>query len=167
MILLTIDWRAMWIPTWSPWEVMLRASVVYVVVQILFRNIGTKEQTRYATHDLALMLLVAVAAREAIVGPDSSLTSAIVGLCTLATLDWLFSYLSFRSPRFAKLVEGPVCRLIRDGRIQPMSLRRTRTSREDIVAQLHEHGVASLDRVKDAYLERSGKITFVFWPDER
>jgi uncharacterized membrane protein YcaP (DUF421 family) len=146
---------------------MLRASVVYFVVQIVFRNIGTREQSRYATHDLALLLLVAVAARQSIVGPDASLTSAILGLATLAGLDWLLSYLSFRSPRFAKLVEGPVCRLIREGRIQEMALRRTRISREDILAQLREHGVGSLEQVKDAYLERSGRINFVLWPDRR
>jgi len=66
----------MWVPTWSPWEVVFRASVIYGVVQILFRNIGGKERSRYAIPDLALMLLIAVAARQAIVGPDTSLTSA-------------------------------------------------------------------------------------------
>jgi uncharacterized membrane protein YcaP (DUF421 family) len=154
----------MWVPTWSPWEVAFRASFIYAVVQILFRNIGGKERSRYAIPDLALMLLIAVAAREAIVGPDTSLTSAIVALGTLAGLDWLLSYLSFRSPRFAKLVEGPVCQLIRDGRIREMVLRRHRISHEDILAQLREHGVGSLDKVKNAYLERSGKISFEFWP---
>ncbi|SRR5258706_14952424 len=111
---MAIDWRAMWIPTWSPWEVVLRASAVYVVVQILFRYIGSKELGRYATHELAMVVLVTVAAREAIVGTDVSLTSATVGLTTLATLEWLLSYLSFRSPRFAKWIEGPVCQLIHE-----------------------------------------------------
>ena len=98
-IAVAIDWRAMWVPTWSPLEVVLRASAVYTVVQILFRYIGSKELGRYATHELAMVTLITVAARQAIVGPDVSLTSAIVGLITVATLEWLLSYLSFRSQR--------------------------------------------------------------------
>jgi uncharacterized membrane protein YcaP (DUF421 family) len=155
----------MWAPVWSPWEVILRTTVVYVVVQVLFRNIGSKELGRYATHQLAMVVLITVAARQAIVGPDASLTSAIIGLTTLAVLEWLLSYLSFRSQRFAKWVEGPVYQLIRNGRLQDMILRRTRISREDIFAQLRERGLDTLDEVKDAFLERSGKITFVFWAD--
>jgi uncharacterized membrane protein YcaP (DUF421 family) len=155
----------MWAPVWSPWEVILRTTVVYVVVQVLFRNIGSKELGRYATHQLAMVVLITVAARQAIVGPDASLTSAIIGLTTLAVLEWLLSYLSFRNQRFAKWVEGPVYQLIRDGRLQDLILRRTRISREDIFAQLRERGLDTLDEVKDAFLERSGKITFVFWAD--
>jgi len=155
----------MWVPSLSPWEVALRAAVIYVVVQVLFRNIGSKELGRYATHELAMVVLITVAAREAIVGPDASLTSAIIGLTTLAALEWLLSYLSFRSQRFARWAEGPVCQLIRDGHLQRRVLRRTRISHEDIFAQLRERGVGTLDEVKDAFLERTGKITFVFWPD--
>jgi uncharacterized membrane protein YcaP (DUF421 family) len=160
-----LDWRTIWVPMWSPWEVVVRTSVVYVVIQILFRNIGSKELGRYAPHELAMVALMTVAARQAIVGPDVSLTSAIVGLTTLAVLEWLLSYLSFRSPRFAKWIEGPVRQLIRDGRMQDMILRRSRISGEDILAQLRERGIGALEEVKDAYLERSGKITFVFWAD--
>jgi uncharacterized membrane protein YcaP (DUF421 family) len=155
----------MWVPTWSPWEVILRATVVYVVVQFLFRNIGSKELGRYAPHQLAMFVLIAVAARQAIVGPDASLTSAIMGLTTLATLEWLLSYLSFRSRRFARWVEGPVCQLIRDGQLQETVLQRTRISREDILAELRKRGVGRLTNVKDAFLERSGAITFIFWAD--
>jgi uncharacterized membrane protein YcaP (DUF421 family) len=160
-----IDWHAMWAPSWSPFEVALRAAVVYAVVQVLFRNIGSKELGRYATHELAMVVLITVAARQAIVGPDASLTSAIIGLTTLAALEWLVSYFSFRSQRFARWAEGPVYQLIRDGRMLRMTLRRTRISREDIFAQLRERGIGTLDDVKDAFLERSGKITFVFWAD--
>jgi uncharacterized membrane protein YcaP (DUF421 family) len=161
------DFARMWIPEWSPLEVAVRAAIIYLFVQILFRLAGRKELARYSTSDVALLFLVSTAARKSIVGEDSSLTAAMVALATIVGLDVLFSWLSFRSRRVADVVEGPPRKLVHGGRVDEEELRRTRISRDELVAHLRGHGRTRLEDVEEAYLERSGKITFVFREAER
>lgn len=155
------DFVGLWVPELAPWEVMFRAAFVYVLVQVLFRAVGRKELGRWGTSDVALLFLVATAARKSIVADDASLTTAAIGLGTIVGLDWLLSLLTSRSARAADLLEGPIRQLVRDGELVRAELRRTRVSEDELLARVRERGRESLADVKDAFLERSGKITVV------
>lgn len=141
--------------------VALRAAFVYAFVQLLFRLLGRKELGRWGLPDVVLLFLVGTSVRTSIVGRDASLTSAMVGLSTIAILDWLFSFVTSRSDRVADLLEGPVRELVRDGDLQDRELRRVRLSRSELLGRVHERGGESLADVKHAFLERSGKVTIV------
>jgi uncharacterized membrane protein YcaP (DUF421 family) len=155
------DFAALWKPELSPLEVMFRAAAVYVFIQVLFRVVGRKELARWGASDIVLLFLVATAARKSIVADDASLTTAMIGLATIVALDRLLSLLSARSRRAADLLEGPVRQLVRDGELQRDVMRKTRISEDELLAHVREKGKESLDAVKDAFLERSGKVTLV------
>ncbi len=156
------DWHAMWAPTWHPATVIVRAAIVYGIIQVMFRIVGRKELGRYSTFDIAVLFLITTAARQTIVGDDKSITSAAIGLGTILSVDWMLSYLCFRSSTVARIVQGPIPRLVHDGEIDDRALRRHRISREQLLAYLRQHGHRDLDDVADAYLERSGRVSFVF-----
>jgi uncharacterized membrane protein YcaP (DUF421 family) len=156
------DFASLWRPELSPWEVSLRAAIIYLFIQLLFRVAGRKELGRWGLPEVALLFLVTTASRMSVVADDPSLTSAMVALVTIVALDRLLSYLSFRSARLADLLEGPVRQLVRDGELQRDALRRTQISEDELLAKLREKGKTRLDQVKDAFFERSGTVTFVF-----
>jgi uncharacterized membrane protein YcaP (DUF421 family) len=159
-------WSDLWLPTWSPWEVAVRAAIIYLGLHLFLRLTGRKELSRYSAFDTAVLFLVTVALRKSIVGPDESITSALVALGTMLGLEWLLSYLSYRSSRFADLLSGKVRQLIKAGALQRQQMSAARISEDELRSRLREYGLESLEAVKDAYLERSGKLTFVFWrPD--
>jgi uncharacterized membrane protein YcaP (DUF421 family) len=160
-----VDWHQLWAPQWSPQEVILRATVVYAFTLTLVRVVGRKELSRYATHDLVLLFLIATAVRQTMVGTDTSLTSGLVALATITAWDTLLSYAVYRSRRTAVIVDRKLRRLIRNGHIQDEELRRVRISREELVSLLRRHGHEDLGRVRDAYMERSGRVTFVLTDD--
>ncbi len=155
------DLESLWKPELPPWEVVLRAAIVYVFVQVLFRLAGRKEFGRWGASDIVLLFLVTTAVRKSLVGDDKSITTAMVALATIVGLDWAFSLLTSRSRRAADFLEGPIRRLVRDGELQRDVMRRTRVSEDELLARVREHGRESLADVKDAFLERSGKITVV------
>ncbi|MFI5290354.1 MAG: DUF421 domain-containing protein [Polyangia bacterium] len=157
-----MSWQELWVPTWSPGTVIFRAAVVYLFVQLVFRCVGRKELARYSTFDIAVLFLITVAVRQSIVGNDTSLTTAFLALTTIVVVDWALSYLSFRSPLAARILEGPIPKLVSDGRTDERALHRNRISREQLLAYLREHGHTSLDEVAEARLERNGHVSFVF-----
>ncbi len=156
-----IDLESMWKPELSPLEVVLRAAIIYAFLIVAFRVVGRKELGRWGASDVVLLFLISVAARQTIVGEDRSLTTAMVALGTLLGLDWALSALTARSSRLADLLEGKVRQLVRDGELQRDVMRRTRISEDELLEQVRRAGKETLADLKDAFLERSGKITVV------
>lgn len=156
-----IDLESMWKPELSPLEVVLRAAIIYAFLIVAFRVVGRKELGRWGASDVVLLFLISVAARQTIVGEDRSLTTAMVALGTLLGLDWALSALTARSSRLADLLEGEIRQLVRDGELQRDVMRRTRISEDELLEQVRRAGKETLADLKDAFLERSGKITIV------
>jgi len=155
------DWQDLWVPTWPPWEVALRATIIYGLVVGLFRLLGRKELGRTTTHGIVLLFLVTTAVRQSIVGTDTSVTTAFIALVTIMGWDALASRLARRSRRAANVIDGPVRRLVSDGQVDDGELRRAGISRDELVAVLRRKGRDDLAAVTDAYLERSGRVTFI------
>lgn len=156
-----LDWHALWVPTWSPAEIVLRATISYFFTVAAFRLAGRKELSRYATHDIVLLFLIAVAMRQTVVGNDTSLTAGLVALSTIVGWDTLLSRLAYRSRRAAQIVDGKIRRLVHHGTVDEAELKRARLSRDELVSLLRRHGHQDLHRVHEAFLERSGRVTFV------
>jgi uncharacterized membrane protein YcaP (DUF421 family) len=158
---MTLDWTAMWKPELSPLEIVLRAVIVYLAALSLFRVVGRKELARYSPFDFLLILLVSQALRQTLVASDKSLTSGLLSLVTLLSLDLLFSWSSFRSRRIAALVQGRPRKLVEDGRPIDQELRHSRFTVDDLRARLRRYGIDRLEAVESAWLERDGNVTFV------
>ncbi len=157
-----VDWGGMWRPERSPLETVLRAVIVYVFVHLCFRLVGRKELGQHSTYEIVLLFFVGVAMRQSIVGPDRSLTTAIIGFGALVACDAILAGLARRSPRAATVIDGPVILLLRDGQMDERRMRRARVSREQLLASVRSHGGERLEEVHRAYLERSGHISVVF-----
>ncbi len=155
------DWHQLWAPELSPLEIVVRATIVYLGVLVLFRLVGRKELARYSPFDFLLILLVSQGLRQTLVGSDKSLTSGFLAVATLLALDLLLSWLSFRSRRFAGVVEGFPSKLVEDGRPIEEALRRSRFSLDELRARLRRYGIDRLEWVESAWLERDGNVTFV------
>jgi uncharacterized membrane protein YcaP (DUF421 family) len=161
-----IDWQAMWSPDIHPLEVALRATLVYLFAQLVMRLIGRKELGRYSNFDVVLLFLVTVALRRSIVKEDDSLTTAFVALATLGVWDRLFSWLSSRSRKAAQVLEGSPIELVRDGKLLEDNLRKSLMSKEELLSRLRGNGTESLRRVRAAYMEPDGKVTFLMKKEE-
>lgn len=155
------SFAGLWRPEWPPHEVALRAALVYLFVIGVFRLAGRKELGRLSGFDVALIFLIAVALRRSITGDDSSLTNAFVALVTIVVLDRLLTFFAWRSAWIADLIEGPRRILVENGEIQWKALKRTRISKDELLAGLRQHGHDDLADVRRAYLERNGTLSFV------
>jgi uncharacterized membrane protein YcaP (DUF421 family) len=158
----SFDWTGLWQPVVPPWEIAFRATVVYAFVHLMLRLLGRRGLGRYSISDVVLLFLIAVAMRQTIVAEDRSLTSGMVALATLVTTDALLARLAHRSPTAARILEGPVRQIVRDGEIIADELRKSRLSLDDLHSRLRAHGHESLADVEKAFLERSGQVTFIF-----
>ena len=95
--------------------VVLRAAVVYLVLLFLLRWAGKREMGQMTPIDLVLILLVANAVQNAMVGDDYSITSGLLGVLVLFVLNGLAGRLAARSALFRRVLVGIPVLLIHDG----------------------------------------------------
>lgn len=156
------SWQDMWIPQNHPVETALRSVLVYFILILAFRLAGRKEFGRYSNTDIILLFLVTVCFRKSIISDDPSITTAMLAMGTLLLLSWLINKLSRKHDRIADWIAGPRIRLIENGHLDRLALRRSRLSIEELMSLLRSHGSNDLAEVRAAFMERDGKVTFLF-----
>jgi uncharacterized membrane protein YcaP (DUF421 family) len=142
-------------------EIVLRTAVVYVVVLLLLRLAGKRELGQMSTFDLTVILLVANAVQNAMVGPDTSLLGGVTAAIVLIVINFAIAVGSVRVPRLQWLVEPPPTALVRNGAIDRRAMRRELVTREELDTAMREHGVDDLGKIRLATLEADGNISIV------
>lgn len=142
-------------------EIVLRTVVVYLVILVGLRLSGKREIGQMTVFDLVVLLLIANAVQNAMVGPDTSLTGGILAAVVLLIANAGLARLRLRSPRLKQWVEGSPTLLVLHGEVLPDHLRREGLDEETLETALREHGVADLTDVEMAVLEIDGSISVV------
>ena len=111
--------------------------------------------------DLVVLLLLANAVQNAMVGPDSSVSGGLVAAMTLLVLNGAVARLRLRSRRLRDLVEGSPTILVRHGRVIQANLDREGIDRDTLETAMREHGVAAIGDADLAVLEIDGSISVI------
>jgi uncharacterized membrane protein YcaP (DUF421 family) len=125
----------------------------------MLRVAGRREMSELSPVDLLVMLLVSETVSPALTGGDQTLVGGLVAAATLIGLSVLIAYVTFRSQRIGRLLEGEAAELIRDGRVNRKVKQRFRISDDELDTALRQHGVAAPGDVARAYVEPDGEIT--------
>jgi len=142
-------------------DIVFRAVVLYCFIVLVTRVIGRRELSSLAPIDLILLIVVGDAVQQGLTQSDYSVTGAVIAVATLAAMQVLFSYASFRSRRARLLLEGDPIVVMQDGKMIDRNLQRERMTPEDLAAEMRMQQIATFDEVEWAILEPSGTISFV------
>ena len=143
-------------------DAVLRSIVIYFFLLLLFRLAGQRTLSQTTTFDFVLLLVIAEATQQGLLGNDSSMTNAFLVILTLVTIDILFSLLKQQIPGVEKWVDSMPVVLVEHGRPLKDRLQRARVDEADILAMARLHqGLERMDQIKYAVLERSGGISII------
>ena len=143
------------------WDIVLRTAAIYAVILIGLRLAGKREMGQMTVFDLVVLLLIANAVQNAMVGPDSSLLGGILAAVVLLILNALLARLRLRSPRLRRVIEGSPTVLIFRGKVLDSQLEREEVDPEMLRTALREHGMLDEKDVEVAVLEIDGSISVV------
>lgn len=158
-------WHAIFHLQVSLAEKIVRTVLIYVFLLIALRFFGKRELGQANTLDLVVLLLVANAVQNGIIGNDVSVTGAIIGAVVLFGLNTLFARGVFRFPWLSTLLEGEPSLLIEDGKPNLKVLRRECISLPELRGIARRQGFPDLGSVDIAILETNGVVT-MFNADE-
>jgi uncharacterized membrane protein YcaP (DUF421 family) len=141
--------------------IIIRTIVVYIVILVGLRLSGKREIGQMTVFDLVVLLLIANAVQNAMVGPDTSLIGGVLAAAVLLGANALVARLRLRWPRLRRWVEGTPTLLVLHGEVIPAHMRREEIDEETLLEALREHGVGEISGVEMAVLEIDGSISVV------
>jgi uncharacterized membrane protein YcaP (DUF421 family) len=143
-------------------EPVVRALGCYLLLLLVVRLSGKRGLSQVTIFDFILLLLISQAVGQALIGNDSSLTTAAIITITLVVVNRGNDWAAHRWADASHVLEDAPLMLIEDGHIHDDRMRKMKIRLDDILENGRlEDGVERLDQIKHAVLERSGAISIV------
>ena len=156
-----MDWESIFGMTLHPAELILRGTLMYWFLFMVFRFVVRRDTGGVGIADILLLVLVADASQNAMAGGYNTVAEGALLVATIVGWNWLIDWASFHSPVIARFTTPPAIVLVRHGRALRNNLRREHLTDEDLVSKLREHGVERLEDVKIALMESDGEISVI------
>ena len=146
-------------------EKILRTVLVYGFLVIGFRLAGKRELGQFNSFDLIVLITIANALQNAIIGPDNSLSGGLIGGATLLVVNYLVVMLCYRYPALDRLLEGKEVVLYEKGTLDGKACERELITREELLTVARRQGARSLEEVDKIVLERNGNVSVLLKED--
>ena len=143
------------------WTLVVRGVVVYIALLLGIRLFGRRELGQMTPFDLVMILLIANAVQNAMVGSDTSLIGGLLVASTLLLINRMVAGFTRRIPWLRTITEGEPILLINGGKVLGDRLRREGVDLADLEQAAREHGVKDLDDVDTAVLEVDGTVSII------
>jgi uncharacterized membrane protein YcaP (DUF421 family) len=142
-------------------DIVIRAAFAYVFIVFVLRVTGRRELSTLSAADLVLLVVLGDLIQNGVTQSDMSMTGVSIAVSTFAGLAVASSYLTFKSARLRRIIEGEPLIVVQDGKPIEPNLRSERLTVAELLEEARDKEIESLDEVKWAVLEPGGKITFI------
>lgn len=145
--------------------VIFKTLFIYVLVAIIFRVMGKREVGQLGTFDLVVFILIAELVALSLENKANFFLN-LVPVIILVLLQIVIAKISLKSVKFRNFVDGKPVIIIKKGIVNFKNMVEQRYTLDDLLLQLREKDVRSLDEVDYAILETNGKLS-VFKKDDK
>jgi uncharacterized membrane protein YcaP (DUF421 family) len=151
-------WHAIWHLDVSVAEKVIRPILIYAFLVVALRIVGRRELGQTNTLDLIVMLLIANAVQNGIIGNDISVTGAFIGAGVLFLLNEGLNRIT-ANKKAEKIVVGTPTYLIQDGEVVRRALLTSGISTGELSAIARRQGYKQRKEVGTAILETNGAVS--------
>lgn len=143
------------------WQMMVRAAVAFLFLLLLIR-VGAKRMFgRMGAVDIAVAILLGSTLSRAITA-NARFAPTLAACALLVAMHGLLAQAAFRSRRVGRLVKGTAQHLVDQGDVRPDAMRQAQVTEDDLIEEMRLNaGTSDVGTIRDAYLERSGRISFI------
>lgn len=144
--------------------IILKTFFIYLLVAFIFRIMGKREVGQLGTFDLVVFILIAELVAMAIEHKTNFMFN-LIPVIILVLLQIFISKISLKNTKFRRFIDGKPVIIIKRGIIDFKNMVEQRYTLDDLLLQLREKDIRSIDEVDYAILEINGKLS-VFKKDD-
>ena len=146
----------------SAMQMCIRALVIFFISMIYVRIAGIRTLGKSTSFDHITALIFGTLMGNAIFNAHIPFVPLLLASLLFMVLHRLMAFVSYKNSGIGKLIKGVPVAIISNGIKQKKAMNKTFISEYDIAENLRlEENNEDLDSIKDCYLERSGKLSFI------
>lgn len=139
--------------------VLERTVLFYVIITFLYRFMGKREVGQLGIVDLIVSILIAELAAISIDNREESVFLSIIPIIVLVFIQIVMSYISLKNAKVRDAFDGTPSVMINRGVVNFKEMVRQRYNLDDLLTQLREQHIRTIEEVDYAILESSGKLS--------
>ncbi|PAP75465.1 DUF421 domain-containing protein [Rubrivirga marina] len=163
-----LDWHRMFFGVEPPLflvEIVIRIVAIYLFAAVFMRLMGKRGQRSLSPFETLVIIALGSAVGDGMFYPEVPIVYAWLVIVCVVLLDWLIDALQLRSRWTFLAMSGEPILLVRDGEVVSGGLRAARLRRNELMGLLREQEVANTGEVRYAFLEESGYLGLIRFPD--
>jgi len=139
--------------------VLERTVLFYIIITVIYRFMGKREVGQLGIVDLIVSILIAELAAMSIDKRMDSIFLSIIPIVVLVGIQVLISYISLKFSKVRDMFDGKPSVIINRGVVNFKEMVKQRYNLDDLLIQLREKNIRTLEEVDYAILETSGKLS--------
>ncbi len=140
---------------------LIRTVIIYILLILAIRTTGKRQIGELEVSELVSTFLISEVASVPIGNPEIPLSFAVFPIMTIIALEIVISFLTTRSALLKKILLGSPIILVKRGTLQQSELSKARMTVEELLSELRQNGITSIDEVEYAILENNGKLAVI------
>lgn len=139
--------------------VLARTLFYYIVINVAYRFMGKREVGELSIMDLIVSILIAELAAMSIDNYEANILQSIIPLISLVLIQIITSRLILRHSKVRDIFEGNPSVIINRGKINFKEMLKQRYNISDLLVELRNKGIKSIEQVSYAVLETNGNLS--------
>ena len=140
-------------------KVFYRTTFFYVLIALVYRIMGKREIGELSIIDFIVSIFIAELVAISIENYNSNVLLSIIPIITLVILELISAYIAMKKKKIRTKLEGEPSVIIEKGIINFKEMKNQRYNLDDLLMQLRNESIKSIEDVDYAILETSGKLS--------
>lgn len=147
--------------------ILFRSVFFYTLITIIYRLMGKREIGELSIMDFIVSIFITDMVVMSIENYNESIWISLIPIIILTIIQMVFSYFSLKSKTVKDIVDGKPSVIINKGKVNFEEMAKQRYNIDDLLSQLRESSVKSIDEVDYAILETNGKLSIFLTQDDK
>ena len=140
-------------------KVVYRTILFYFYIIGAYRIMGKREVAKLGIIDLIISILIAELVAISIENVNSPIYLTAIPIAVLVGIEILLAFISTKSRKFRNTIDGKPSILICNGKLNYKELIKQRYTMDDLLLELRQKSIKSIEEVEYAFLEPNGKLS--------
>ena len=160
-ILSNVEWQKMFLPDTPLLEIFFRGTIMYLSIYFLLRFVLKRQTGSLGIADVLVLVLISDAAQNGMAKDYTSVTDGLLLVSTIVFWSYALDWLGYHFPRLERIFHAGPLKIVQDGRVLRTQMKKELISEEELLSQLRQHGISSVQQVKEACIEGDGHVSVV------
>lgn len=146
---------------------LFRCLVFYIIIAISYRVMGKREVGELSIMDFIVSIFLAQLASISIENLEDNIFVSMGPILLLVLIQLVLARLSYKNSKVRNILDGDVSVIINRGKINFEEMLKQRYNLDDLLSQLRDKEIKSIEEVDYAILETSGKLSVFKKSDDK